>query len=333
MSACDAVVQEVEALRERFGGEISHLYPGRTPGTRLPRRWWGLQRLAYLRRAERKIGCHHIFNPDPYPFALLRFLRRPVVYTVVAGVRSADHAATGRLARQVTTLVVSTMADLKRLQGWGIRNVVSVCPGIDVSRFSYTALPADIAPTLLMGSAPWTREQFRTKGVDALLELAQQIPHLHLVLLWRGVLVDEIVRRVRAAGLERRVEVLTEQVDVNKILGRVHAAVVLAAEETLIKAYPHSLLEALAAGRPVLVSCSIPMATYVEQNGCGVVVEEVSAAGVQVALERLVQEYPDYQQGARDIDMRDWAVEQMLDAYGRIYNAALMQRKPGHDMD
>jgi len=51
---------------------------------------------------------------------------------------------------------------------------------------------------------------------------------------------------------------------VNKTLVSVHAAITLADREGIIKVYPHSLLDALAAGKPVLVSRAIPMADYVE---------------------------------------------------------------------
>jgi glycosyltransferase involved in cell wall biosynthesis len=329
MSACDAVVQEVEALRHRFGGELLHLYPSRQPGTRFPRRWWGLQRLLHLRRAEKKTGLHHIYNPDPYLFDVLRFLRRPVVYTVVAGARGSDPDTTRRLARQVHTVVVSTEAELTRLHKWGIQNANVVRPGIDTSRFSHAPLPPDGPPTLLMGSAPWTQEQFRTKGVDVLLELAQQMPELRLIFLWRGILADEMAHRVRSAGLEQRVEVLSEQVDVNDVLARTHATVALSTGKALIKAYPHSLLEALVAGRPVLVGRSIPMSTYVEREGCGVVVEQVDVAGVSSALRTLLRDYASYQRRVLALDVGEWGLEAMVAAYGRIYDATLAECQAG----
>ncbi len=319
--ACDAVMQEVQALQQRFGGEVSYLYPGRTPGTRFPRRWWGIHRLPYLLRAEAKIAFHHVYNPDPFSFGVLRFLRRPIVYTVVAGVRNTDQDAAQRLTQHVHTLVVSTETELNRLQGLGVQAATVVRPGIDVSRFSYTPSPSDSPPTLLVGSAPWTREQFRTKGVDALLKLAQQMPELRLVFLWRGVLTAEMERQVQSAGLDGRVEVLNEHVDVNAVLARVHAAVALADGDALIKAYPHSLLEALAAGRPVLVSRSIPMSQFVEQRGCGVIVERTDVSGVRHALETLLLGYRDYQQRALNVGAHYFSLERLLAAYGRIYES------------
>jgi glycosyltransferase involved in cell wall biosynthesis len=260
-----------------------------------------------------------LFNPDPFSFNVLRFLRRPVVYTVVAGVHSVKQAEAQQLARQVHTLVVPTEAALARLQGWGIRNVVVVRPGIDASRLSYKPPLSDSPPTLLMASAPWTRDQFATKGIDTLLELARRMPELKLVFLWRGMLVEEMNSRVRSAGLDQRVEVLNERVDVDAVLARVHAAVVMTADGALVKAYPHSLMEALAAGRPVLVSRSIPMAQYVEQMGCGVVVERLDLSSVRNALEALMEDYQTFQQRALSVGVGGFTLERLLTAYGRIY--------------
>jgi len=319
LAECDAVVQEVRALQGHFGGTIDHLYPGRVPGTRIPRQFWGMLRWPRLWWAERYGAVHHIFNPDPYPFVLLRYLRRPVIYTVVAGVQARDQANAQALARWVQMLVVATEQERARLRGWGIDNVRVVRPGIDLTRFAPTPPPANLPPTLLMGSAPWTCDQFRTKGVDTLLTLARRWPELHLVFLWRGILYEDMMRRVRASGLSDRVEVINKRVDVNTVLSHVHSAVILATEDALIKAYPHSLLEALAAGRPVIVSQSVSMATEVAQRGYGVVIDEVDETHVQHAVKRLFRDYPNYQQQALGFDKHNFTLEKMLASYAKIY--------------
>ncbi len=173
---------------------------------------------------------------------------------------------------------------------------------------------------LLVGSAPWTEAQFAGKGVDALLEAARQNANLHLVFLWRGVLYNEMNQRVQQLGLEGRVTVINKFVDVNAILATVHAAVVLSTDARIIKPYPHSLLEALAAGRPVLVSKAIPMADYVTQTGCGLVVESVSAAGVLAAIESLSTRYAQFQTTAQTVGARDFSREAMVSAYHKLYN-------------
>lgn len=317
---CDAVVQEANALQARFGGMINHLYPSRRPGTRLPRYFWGIMHWPRLRWAERYISLHHFYNPDPYPFAVLRLLRRPVIYTVSAGVQEGNQDNARRLAKYVQTVVVATDAERERLLRWGIKNVARVRSGIDLTRFTSVPLPPELPPTILMGSAPWTAGQFHTKGVDVLLALAHCWPELHLVFLWRNILYEEMMHRVHTLGLSDRVEVINKQANVNGVLARVHAAIILATEDALIKAYPHSLLEALAAGKPILVSRTVPMATEVIQQGYGVVIDEVSKASVQGALKELFHHYPGYQQRVLGFDKYNFTLERMLANYAEIYS-------------
>ena len=58
----------------------------------------------------------------------------------------------------------------------------------------------------------------------------------------------------------------------------------MTAHEAIVRSYPHSLIEALVTGKPVLVSRSVPMADYVEQAGCGVVVEQAEHFGLAQLL-------------------------------------------------
>ena len=105
----------------------------------------------------------------------------------------------------------------------------------------------------MVASAPWTVAQFASKGVDVLLDTAVANPNLRLTFLWRGVLFAEMMQKVTAMNLADRVTVINEQVDVNQMLATVHGTINLAAHSEIIKAYPHSLLDSLAAGKPVLV--------------------------------------------------------------------------------
>ena len=174
---------------------------------------------------------------------------------------------------------------------------------------------------LLSGSAPWTLEQFRTKGVDALLEVAREMRDLRLVFLWRGVLLPELVARVRRLELSDRVEILRDWVDVSQVLARVHAAVVLAGRPGLVKAYPHSLLEALVAGRPVMVSDGNPMAAYVREKGCGRVVLGLEKTDLSEAIQQLRQNYAAYRTRAVEAGRRDFSQEELLAAHRDLYHA------------
>jgi glycosyltransferase involved in cell wall biosynthesis len=315
----DAVVQEVDWLRARFGGEVLSLRPSWRARARYPRPLLGLHRLGAVRQLDRQVDLHHVYAPQLYWLPLLWLVRRPVVYTVTAGVGDGRRMPPAAFLRRLGAIVVPGRGDLEALHRRGLRNARLIRPGIDAARFADTPPPPGPAFVLVSGSAPWTREQFRTKGVDALLEAARAIPDLALVFLWRGVLLPELVARVRHHALSDRVEILSERVDVGPVLARAHAAVVLAERPGLVKAYPHSLLEALAAGRPVVVSDGTPMADYVRETGCGRVVPRPGVTGLIEAIRELRQDYDAYRARARAVGPRDFSLEDFLAAHRDLY--------------
>lgn len=320
--ALDAVVQEVENLRSRFGGQLLYLNPAHRPGSLYPERFYGLHRLPFLRRQEATVRLHHVYNSRPFFFPYLRWLRRPIIYSVTAGLKPSLRHGYLKGMERLPAIVVSNERDRETLRGCGLKNVYLIQPGIDTSRFSPAPPPAGSGFTLLAGSAPWTAAQFRSKGVEALLAAAEARPDLRLVFLWRGLLFEAMQTQVAQRGLQARVEVINQRVDVNEVLTNVHAAVVLASDATLVKAFPHSLLEALAAGRPVLVSRALPMADYVAQTGCGQEVEAVSAGGVLAALARLEANYEACRAAALQVGQRDFSRQALAEAYGRLYASA-----------
>jgi glycosyltransferase involved in cell wall biosynthesis len=325
--ACEAISQEISALRSRFGGDVIYLNPNRHSPIYVPRLLFGFHKLRQLRILEESVDIHHLYNPDPFPFPILRVLRKPVVYSLTGGVE--EKKVNTQFFGSLAAVTVTDQKSFYHLGRQGVSNVFLVPPGIDTSRFTYTCQPLRSEVRLMVGSAPWTRAQFKTKGVNALLEVACQMPRLHLVFLWRGVLTEEMERRVRRMGLEDRVEVLDRVVDVNEILAEVHASVTLAMEPDIVKAYPHSLLESLAAGKPVLVSRAIPMADYVEEKGCGVVVEKVRPNDVIVAVETLIANYYSLQRTTHHLDKRTISRQNMILSFEMVYANASVQSVSG----
>jgi glycosyltransferase involved in cell wall biosynthesis len=324
MPECEAISQEIEALRGHFGGDLIYLNPNHRSPLYIPRILFGFHKLGHLRAIESgsSLLVHHLYNPDPFPFPVLRLLRDPVVYSLTGGVQRRPNVSF------FTSLAAVTVADeksLERLRSWGVDNAFLVRPGIDTNRFTHSPLSLQSEVRLMIGSAPWTRAQFETKGVDALLSAAQRSPRLRLVFLWRGELVEDMERRVRRMGLGGQVEILNGKVDVNQVLAGVHASVTLAVSPAIVKSYPHSLLDSLAAGKPVLVSRAIPMADYVERAGCGQVVENVTPVDILAAVEALEERYDGLQKSAQLVGQRDFSQEGMIASFQRVYEHVLGQ--------
>ena len=320
--AAEALSQEIAALQQEFPGDIMHLNPNISSPVYLPRLLFGFHKLPEIRRLEANIDLHHVYNPDPYPFPILRFLRRPVVYSLSSGI--GEKRPNVNFLSKLTAVTVPDSRSYNKLRGWGLKNVHLVKSGVENGRFSHTPLPLNGKIRLLVASAPWTKAQFKSKGIDGLLQLVVNRPDIELVCLWRGVLLAEMQQRVTAYNVSDRVQVIDELVDVNELLATVHATVNLAANGAIIKAYPHSLLDSLAAGKPVLVSRAIPMADYVAETGCGVIVEAVTPAAIEQALAELVANYGGAVETAVRVGQRDFSMGQMRDSYRAVYEQMLV---------
>jgi glycosyltransferase involved in cell wall biosynthesis len=319
MMGTEASLQELDTLRNHFGGNLIHLNPNQISPIYLPRLLFGFHKLSQIRAEESNIQAHHLYNADPFPFPFIYWLRCPVIYTISSGV--GEYRPNVSFFRRLAAVTVSDEQSLARLRGWGISNSFLVRPGVETRGYSYTPLPLESTIKIMVGSAPWTKVQFRTKGIEALLEAAQQDPQIHLVCLWRGVLAEEMRNRVAQMNLEKQVEIINHKVEVNQILARVHASITLVTNPAIIRSYPHSLVESLAAGKPVLVSRSIPMSAYVEQNHCGQVVETVTAADIHTAVAALKQNYDSLQQATLQLGAKDFATEAMLQSFKSVYQA------------
>jgi glycosyltransferase involved in cell wall biosynthesis len=104
-------------------------------------------------------------------------------------------------------------------------------------------------------------------------------------------------------------------------LSGVHAGIVLADRSTLVKAYPNSLLECLAAGRPILVSRSIALSDLVEETKCGLVLEGLNAEEVIAKITELRDTYEEYSPRTRRMLADHFAPEAMIRGYENIYES------------
>lgn len=320
MPEAEALSQEIDGLQRSFGGELNYLNPNRHLNLRIPRLLFGLSQLGRLRRQEERIEVHQIYNPDPFPFPLFAFLRRPIVYVISSGVPAnfAPNAFSRPILERPAALVVPDRRSGETLRRAGFNHVEVIRSGIDLSRI-VSSPPPEGPLHLLMASAPWTLPQFESKGVGALLEAAQLRPDLHLTFLWRGHHVEEMRTRIQRSGLDERVRLVDRLADVNAELKKVHGVIVLASSPGIVKSYPHSLLDGLAAGRPVLVSRAIAMADYVDESGCGTVVEEVTASSILRSLADFEENYTTYSATAHQIGRRDFDAASMIKRYRALY--------------
>ena len=317
----DAAFQEISALRSAFNGEMVNLCPRNIPGQPFPPQLFGFHRLAEIWRLEQQCDINHVFHSVLYPFPVLRFLKKPTVYTVLTSLSHQTRPSRLKSLARLHRIVVSNTRDADVLKSWGLSNYVVVPPAIGTVGLVRSTLSVTDEMTLLMASAPWVEDQFDLKGVDALLDVLARDTKLRLILIWRGLLLAELLARVERRGIGDRVEIVTGHVKINDYLARAHATVLAAKRSDIVKAYPHSLLESLIAGKPVILSDALPMADYVRRQGCGIAIGEVSEQALLQAIDHLRAHYDAFSQAARLTDAHMFSQQAMIECYRDIYRS------------
>lgn len=330
--AREAVAQDIGGLLTRVDGRCLHITPPERFRRIFPERLFGLWLLPALRRSEAATDIFHLFHGGLRHFPMLRYLRRPIVYSLVAGLRP-DRPVDARPTGALATLTVTGPRDAALARSWGATHVTTLRPGIDLARFPRAAMQG-YSPgepfKVVVASAPWSESDFARKGVDALLDAALADDRLSLTFLWRGRLLESMRARIAARGLAERVTIIDRRVDMAAALADAHAAALLVNDSSIVKAYPNSLMEALVVGRPVLVSTQIPMSDEVSAAGAGVVTQGATPTNAQEGLTRLMANYAEYAGRAQALPRERYSRERWLDEtvaiYGQVAKAQARHR-------
>ncbi len=316
-SRMEAVMQEMLALKQQFNGEIVKLFPFAKP-YRLPTFFYGFHHLLKLKRLDAEADFHQIYTNRVHPFPIFNQLKKPIILNLTNN--TLDKAKLGALKKikSLRHIVVSTPAASQPLQEAGFRNYSVIGSGINVSRFSHSPLPIENDIVLLCASAPWLPEQFDTKGVNLLLEAAKKLPFLKIIFLWRGVLYKEMLKKVKAYNVEQQVTVINKMSDVNQMLAKVHATVLFAKNAGIVKSWPNSLMESIAAGKPVISNTVIPISKAIKEKQFGIILDEVNTSTFIEAIQILKKDYQKLQHNA--LQSKDYFSQQaVIERYQALY--------------
>ncbi len=314
--SAEALSQDITSLSQRFNGRINYFNPNATSPIYIPRFLFGFHQLRQLRRLEANFDIHHVYNPDPFPYPVFRYLNKPVVYSLSSRLDTAS--LNKAYFSKMGTVTLFDQGSLSRYQQMGLQNGRFIQPGIETGRFTPHPLPSPAAP-FLIASAPWVPRHFVEKGIDVLLDTAVSLPNLKLIFLWRGELYEEMVAKVNGRHLADRVKIINEVVDVNQQLKDVIATINLATHSGVVKAYPHSLMDSISAARPVIISDTLAMSQDVSKHNLGVVVNKITVASLTHAIQSIQENHTAFYEAVLDKGRSLYDIEQTIEAYRLVY--------------
>ena len=294
---------------------------------------------ARLLRPDPSIGVYHyFFAPNPRTCRILRGLtaikRKASVHTICSVPRTFEGIEKLLFTDRVVALSDFTA---RKLRERGVSGVVHIPPGIDPERIT---APPDDSFAAGIGTAGHPTLVFAgdyedTEGTAALLEgfarLATRHDTVRLVLACRLKTPASREHEARAreqltaAGCADRVVFLNEVEDMGALLGL--ATVMVLPAGTLYRKMdiPLVLLEAMALGKPVVVSDTEPGSETLAAGG-GVVVAAGRADELAHALSELLTDSERRQalgREAREAVQTHWHIRRMAERYRDLYDELL----------
>lgn len=213
-------------------------------------------------------------------------------------------------------IVVESEWDKQILQQGGIASgsMKLIYPGVEVK--PYKQVPGRLR--LLFASSPFGRYDFLGRGLYLILEAARQLPDVEFLIIWRERHVDRMRSLVAERGLSN-VKIRSAYVpEMSQVYDSVHGTIVMALESNSLKPCPHSALESLAHGKPIVASSRTSLATVVRDNECGVCCEPNTEAFL-TAIQRLRDNYATYQTRCHEVVRQMFSPEVFRRKYMSIY--------------
>lgn len=255
----------------------------------------------------------------------LRILnRKPAVLTNASAIIMDRVESCKSYWSKLDRIVVECNRDKKILLGCGVspERLKLIYPGVQLPEVTTPKIGKKFK--ILFASAPISNEveEFSSKGLDLILKVAAELKDCSFTLLWRKKHLDRIKGQIDALKLKNVVlqnEIIS---DVMQSFKESHAIIFVPIKEDACKPCPHSIIEALAAGRPVIVSMFVGIADLIQQEECGVVCDGEKES-LLAAIEKLRASYSSYQRQCRVTAEHYFSSNKFIRQYEKLYSEFL----------
>ena len=312
----EAVYKEIDSLHAHFGGEIINVYPQYIKRVAAPKQLYGLHRRGVLKQLDQQVDAHHIMFPFFYDFPYTKVLSKPIIYTCTTS-KDVRYSISEGLRRY--SIITESDSQYRRYSQSPFNKVDKILPGIEIDTREVSSAPDDNKFRLLMASAPHSPGQFKSKKIYLLLDYVKRHSDIELTLLWRGVHSQKIKRLISSSKLNDRVTLVDEYVDVKPYYDRCNATVLLCDEDGVVKNYPHSLIESVLYGRPVITSSKIEMSDLITKSNLGLVLNNHNVDELHKAVSQIRANYGNFKHSISQFDRSVFNVDTYLSKVSRVY--------------
>jgi glycosyltransferase involved in cell wall biosynthesis len=277
--------------------------------------------LPLLFQIARRHRINHLFSSGGERLLAPRISHLTSVLTICKEPRSVDIFEKNRshLAR-FKYIVVESMRHQEILRQLDIadRKIRLIYP--PATKVDYK--PASPPFKVLFASSPPGPHQFLSRGILLLLRVAARLPEVQFILVWRKRHYEALRRLIAAAGVGN-VSVINGYVaDMGALYDAAHATILPGLDFTSFKPAPHSALESLGRGKPLLLTPTSSIADLVTQWRCGLVCEP-TLAGFEAAVRSLMARYGEFQANCQRTAAACFSREVFIAKYRLLYEELL----------
>jgi glycosyltransferase involved in cell wall biosynthesis len=326
MPQWEAVSKEIASLRSGLDGEIDGSLlsinnkeyglnlRGREKRVPLPH---GLPLYPLVKPYASRFDVNHLFASAGERLLTPILSRRNGVLTVAkdtATLRSFEQNC--EALKRLRAIVVQGERDREILRQIGVREEALwlIRPGIAVAPYREARGPF----TILFASSPLNATDFLSRGIYLITAVAALLPEVRFLLIWRTHHLAKLERIVALAGVTNVVIRSGVIGDMTAVYDGVHAAVLPGLEHRSFIPCPRSGLEALAHGKPLLLSHLVSLAPSIVHSRAGAAFEP-TIGGLKAAILQLQQEYPAYQANTQRYIADYFSPSMHLELYRRLY--------------
>jgi glycosyltransferase involved in cell wall biosynthesis len=283
---------------------------------------FSLLALPFFSRIAAAYDINHLFASPSEPVLLPRIGSKNTVLTITK-----DSETLNGLEKNLDYLnmlryiVVESEWHQELLLQAGINSqrLTLIYPGTEIKPYFAASNPF----TILFATSPFQPSQFLSRGIYLILKAAVRLPEVRFVLIWRDVEYERLLELIRNEKLEN-VEVRNGFIqDMDSVYSSVHSVILPGLTPGSIKPTPHSALDSLSHGKPVLVSRASSIAGLVERTQCGVVFDPTTGSLVE-AVRHLMNHYHEYQGNCHLTLKQCFSETVFLERYRDVYEAMLV---------
>ena len=326
MPKWEAVSKEIASVRQGLEGEIDSslvslnsmegglTLRGRDKRIPLP---YGLPLLPLVQPYAARFDINHLFASAGERLVTPIISRHNGVLTIAKDTATLQgYERNAEPLKRLGAIVVEGERDRDVLLQIGIpeQRVWLIRPGVPLMSYREAGGPF----TILFASSPLNPADFLSRGIYLIIAVAALLPMVRFHLIWRKHHLSKLQRIVAQAGVANVVVESGVIADMAAVYDSVHAAVLPGLEHRSFIPCPRSGLEALAHGKPLLLSNLISIADSVARSGAGVVFEP-SVTGLTDAIIRLQADYPAYQVKTQGYIAEHFSPATHLELYRRLY--------------